>query len=88
MALPFNLFLIMRFCMKKALIITETANHQECCVAELPGMLPEMTYVLLLKSGCCAKTFYFQPSLEWECGFGTQPDLVTSDQNTSSHTLK
>lgn len=43
MALPFNLFLIMRLCMKKALIITETANHQECCVAELPGMLPEMT---------------------------------------------
>lgn len=57
MALPLNLFLIMRLCMKQALIITETANHQECCVPELSGMLPKMTYILLLKSGCCAKTF-------------------------------
>lgn len=44
-------------------------------------MLPEITYILLLKAGCCAKSFEFQPSFEWECGFGTQPDLVTSDQN-------
>lgn len=63
-------------------IITKTdSERQECCVAELPGMLPKMTYVLSLESGCFAKTFEFQPSLEQEGGFGTQPDLVTSDQN-------
>ena len=63
-------------------IITKTdSERRECCVAELPGTLPKMTYVLLLKSGCFAKTFDFQPSLEQEGVFGTQPDLVTSDQN-------
>lgn len=70
--------------MKKALVKLLQrlfANLQECSVAELLGMLPGMTYTLLLKSGCCAKSFEFQPRLEWECGFGTQPGLVTSDQN-------
>lgn len=63
-------------------IITKTDSEcQECCVAELPGTLPKMTYVLLLKSGCFAKTFEFQPSLEQEGVFGTQPHLVTSGQN-------
>lgn len=83
-ALPFNLFLKIRLCIKKALVKLLQrlfAYHQERCVAELLGMLPGMTYTLLLKSGCCAKSFEFQPRLEWECGFGTQPGLVTSDLN-------
>lgn len=63
-------------------IITKTDNEcQECCVAELPGTLPKMTYVLLLKSGCFAKTFEFQPHFEQEGISGIQPDLVTSDQH-------
>ena len=46
-------------------IITKTdSKRQEHCVAELPAVLPKVTYVLLLKSGCFAKTFEFQPSLE------------------------
>lgn len=81
-ALPFNLFLIMRLCMKKGLVLLQRlfANPQDC-YSITSGMLPEITYILLLKSGCCAKTFEFQPSLEWEYGFGTQAGLVTSDQN-------
>lgn len=57
------------------------SRHQECCVAELPGMLPKITYILLLKLECLATTFEFQPCLEQEGIFGVQPDLVTSEQN-------
>lgn len=58
-------------------IITKTdSERQECCVAELPGMLPKMTYVLSLESGCFAKTFEFQPILSRKVVLG--PSLIWS----------
>lgn len=55
------------------------SKHQECCVAENAPqkyICPYAEFMVFF-----AKTFEFQPGLEQEGGFGTQPYLITADQN-------